>query len=72
MEKILSQLKLSNESIKIYLASLGKSILTYQELKTILPELKEEEFKNNLNELLRIGLLIQTNIEKDIILTEFL
>ena len=72
MEKIFSQLNLSEESTNIYINSLGKGILLYHELKTILPETKIDDFNNSLNELLNIGLLIQVNIEKDITQTEFL
>ncbi|MBY9005292.1 MAG: hypothetical protein KGD63_00880 [Candidatus Lokiarchaeota archaeon] len=72
MEKILSQLKLSEESIKIYLESFGKDVLSFQELNSILPEINEKDIIVNLNELLNAGLLIQTNIVKDISLTEFL
>ncbi len=72
MEEFLRKLGLSEESIKIYITSLGKSILSYYELKSIMPELNEENFNENINNLLNLGLLIQSNLEKDVILTEFL
>ncbi len=71
MEEILNQLELSEESIKLYLEAFGKDILSFQELKLVIPEISEKNLIKRINELLNAGLLIQVNIDKDISQTDF-
>ncbi|MBN1214283.1 MAG: hypothetical protein JXA99_02460 [Candidatus Lokiarchaeota archaeon] len=71
MEEILNKLELSEESIKLYLGTFGKDILSFQELKLIIPEIIEKNLIKRLNELLNAGLLIQVNTDKDVSQTDF-
>ncbi len=59
MEKFLQKLQLSNDAIEIYLRSIGKYPLTYNELYSIVPKSTPEEFKEYLNQLIIGGLMIQ-------------
>ncbi|MFX0081024.1 MAG: hypothetical protein ACFE94_04650 [Candidatus Hodarchaeota archaeon] len=72
MEDFLKKLQLSNQAIKIYLNSLGKSPLTYYELHSIVPELPQDEFEENLTQLINGGLLIQLIPQKQEILLHYL
>ncbi len=72
LKKFLSQLKLSDGAIKIYSEALPYSFLTYYELRSIMPEISDEQFSQYLNELVNINLVIK-NENKDITLgTEYL
>lgn len=72
MEDFLKKLQLSNQAIKIYLKSLGKSPLTYYELYSIIPKLSQDEFEENLTQLINGGLLIQLIPQKQEILLHYL
>jgi hypothetical protein len=72
LKKFLSQLNLSDESIKIYLEALNYSFLTYYELRSILPEINDEEFSNYLNELTDIDLIIKIENEEINLGTQYL
>ena len=68
MDEFLKQIGLSDNAIKIYIKSLGRTSLTYYELYSIVPKLSEEEFKNCINELIDSGLIIQLIPQKPEIL----
>ena len=59
MEVFLKKLQLSDSAIRIYLNSLGKFALTYNELLSLAPNLPKEEFEKNMNQLISGGLLLQ-------------
>jgi len=59
VEVFLKKLQLSDSAIRIYLSSLGKFALTYNELLSLAPNLPKEEFEKNLNQLISGGLLLQ-------------
>ncbi|MFX1552815.1 MAG: hypothetical protein ACFFBV_02730 [Promethearchaeota archaeon] len=64
MDNFLRKMQLSENTIEIYLKSLGKFPLTYYELYTIVPKATPEEFNESLKELINAGLLVQ-NISKN-------
>ncbi len=70
MEDFLKQLNLSDNAIQIYIKGLGKAPLSSFEIYSIVPKLSEKEYKETLNELLELSLLvpIQSN-NPDIIMT---
>ena len=59
MEQFLRQLDLSDEAIKIYRKSLGKSPLTYFELYSLVSKLSLEDFKAVLGELKNSNLIVE-------------
>jgi hypothetical protein len=59
VEVFLKKLQLSDSAIRIYLSSLGKFALTYNELLSLAPDLPKEEFEKNLTQLVSGGLLLQ-------------
>lgn len=71
MDDFLKQFGLSDNAIKIYLKSLGRSSLTYYELYSIVSEITEEEFKNCLNELIESNLIIQLIPQKSEVLLQY-
>ncbi|MFW9941438.1 MAG: hypothetical protein ACFFFT_10395 [Candidatus Thorarchaeota archaeon] len=71
MENFLKKLQLSDHAVKIYLESLGKAPLTYYELYSITPELTQDEFEENLTQLINGGLLIQLIPQKQEILLHY-
>ncbi|MFX1320113.1 MAG: hypothetical protein ACFFAQ_00585 [Promethearchaeota archaeon] len=72
MDKFLKQLGLSNDTIDIYIKSLGRTSLTYYELYSMVPKITEGEFENSLNELIDSGLIIQLIPQKQEILLKYL
>ncbi len=72
MDEFLKQIGLSDNAIKIYIKSLGRTSLTYYELYSIVPKISEEEFKNCINELIDSDLIIQLIPQKPEILLEHL
>ncbi len=72
MDEFLKQIGLSDNAIKIYIKSLGRTSLTYYELYSIVPKISEEEFKNYINELIDSGLIIQLIPQKQEILLKYL
>ena len=72
MEEFLKKLHLSDEAIKIYLNSLGKSPLTYYELLSLAPNLSQGEFETNITQLVNGGLLLQLNPSSQEILLHYL
>ncbi|KKK44221.1 MAG: hypothetical protein Lokiarch_20150 [Candidatus Lokiarchaeum sp. GC14_75] len=59
MEEFLQKLQLSNNAIEIYLKSVGKYPLTYNELYSIVPKSTPEEFEEYLTQLINGGLMLQ-------------
>ncbi len=75
MENFLKQLRLSDESIAVYLKCIERmpqSPLSFKELQAILPNTSPENLENLINELLSVGLLIHVPPKKPELLTYFL
>ena len=68
----LSKLNLSDESIKIYLEALPYSFLTYYELRSIMPEISDEQFSKYLDELTDVDLIIKREDEDINLGTQYL
>ncbi|TXT53360.1 MAG: hypothetical protein BAJALOKI1v1_2490002 [Promethearchaeota archaeon] len=72
LKDYLTQLKLSDEAITIYLEALNHLFLTQFELQSIMPEIDDEVFSTTLEELLEINLLIKKESEEPSIPTQYL
>ncbi|MFX1374836.1 MAG: hypothetical protein ACFFA0_03385 [Promethearchaeota archaeon] len=72
MEEFLKKLQLSNQAIKIYLKSLGRTPLTFYELYSIVPKLSQDDFEENLTQLINGGLLIQLIPQNQDVLLHYL
>jgi hypothetical protein len=72
VKKFLSQLELSNHSIKIYLEALNHSFLTHYELQSILPEITDDEFSKIFKELVDADLLIKVEDKGVVLGAEYL
>jgi hypothetical protein len=72
MEEFFNQMGLSEESINLYLQSLGKSSLTFSELKSILPNIDLEALNSVIDELKSSGLILQVEPQKPGILMHYL
>lgn len=58
MEDFLKQLNLSDNAIQIYIKGLGRAPLSSFEIYSIVPKLSEKDYKQTINELLELGLLV--------------
>ncbi|MBY8989753.1 MAG: hypothetical protein KGD58_03280 [Candidatus Lokiarchaeota archaeon] len=72
MEEFLKKLQLSDNAIKIYVESLGRSPLTFYELYSMVPNRSQDEFEEDLTQLINGGLLIQIVPQKQEILLHYL
>ena len=72
MEQFLRQLDLSDDAIKIYRKSLGKSPLTHFELYSLVPNLSLEDFKAVLDELINSNLIVEIVPQKPEILLHYI
>ncbi|TFF98018.1 MAG: hypothetical protein EU547_02780 [Promethearchaeota archaeon] len=71
MEKFLNQLNLSQNAITIYLESLNHPFLIYSDIKTILPEINDEELIAVINHLKELDLFLEIIPENAEILTRY-
>jgi hypothetical protein len=70
MEDFLKQLNLSDNAIQIYIKGLGKAPLSSFEIHSIVPKLSKKDYKETINELLELGLLVPIQSDDpDMILT---
>jgi hypothetical protein len=72
MEDFLKKLQLSDNAIKIYMESLGRTPLTFYELYSIVPKISQDEFEEDLTQLINGGLVIQIIPKKQEILLHYL
>ena len=72
MEEFLKKLQLSDNAIKIYVESLGRTPLTFFELYSMVPNLSQDEFEEDLTQLINGGLLIQLVPQSQEILLHYL